>query len=136
MLDDNYLPYSEQRMNAFFSVLEKYKINLMDKDTLKLLIEQAQSAKIKSNPFIPYRNAFKVLGAVIVPIIAFVAQKIAETTSNAELLTFAIVFLIITICTFSVILAVVPILNDLFNRNTKYYDELIDDLNQTIIFYK
>lgn len=135
MLDEHYIKYSQKRMEAFFKILSKYNIDSTDTETLTLLIEQAKESKIKYDPFLSLNNPLKALGAIIIPIIVYVAQKLAEATTANELVILSLQIIMIIICLFSIIISIAPVIKDIINRDSIHYDNLIYDINQVLIFY-
>lgn len=82
MLQQHYAPYSEKRMNMTINVLKDYGIEIQNFDSLDMLIEEAKQAQIQCNYIAPLKKPFKTLGAIIIPIVAFVAQKIGNAASS------------------------------------------------------
>ena len=76
MLKEHYTPYSEKRMLMTINVLKKYEIDIHNNTSIDMLIEEAKFAQIQCDYIAPLKKPLKTLGAIIVPIIAFVAQKI------------------------------------------------------------
>ncbi|MDF2587414.1 MAG: hypothetical protein K0S41_1255 [Anaerocolumna sp.] len=135
MLDEHYSKYSKKRMDAFLKLIKKYNINPLDKESIKLLIEQAGEAKIKYDVFLPLKKPIKTLGAIIIPIIAFVAQKLGYATTTDQLITMCIQIVMIIICAFAILFSISPIVKEIINRDSLRYDDLIYDLKQVLIFY-
>lgn len=77
MLQQHYAPYSENRMNMTITVLKNYRIDIQNPASLDMLIEEAKLAQIQCDYIAPLKTSLKTLGAIIIPIIAFVAQKLA-----------------------------------------------------------
>ena len=75
------------------------------------------------------------LGAIIVPIIAFVAQKIGNAATTDEMITMAVQVIILVLLTFSLIFSLTPIIKDILYRDYNKYDDLIYDLRQIKLFY-
>ena len=92
MLQQHYAPYSEKRMNMTINVLKDYGIEIQNFDSLDMLIEEA-----------PLKKPFKTLGAIIIPIVAFVAQKIGNAASQDEMITMALQVIVLVLLTFSLI---------------------------------
>lgn len=84
MLDEHYTPYSESRMKMVIEVLTKYNININDPELLDMLINEAKYAQIHCDYLAPLIKPFKTLGAITIPIIAFVAQKIGEAVHKMK----------------------------------------------------
>ena len=83
----------------------------------------------------PLKKPLQILGAIIVPIVAYVAQKIGDAATQDEMLTMAIQIIIISILIFSLVISITPILKDICYRDYNKYDELIYDLRQIKLFY-
>lgn len=135
MLDEHYAPYSTDRMNMIISVLEKYNIDIADTASIDLLISEAESARLNSDYFLPLKKPLQILGAIILPIVAYAAQKIGDAASQEEMLTMVIQILIIAILIFSMAISITPILKDICYRDYNKYNELIYDLRQLKLFY-
>lgn len=136
MLDKHYSIYSRSRMLMLKNIFIKYNLNVSDIATIDLLIAQAESAKIKYNPFLPIIKPLKTIGAIIVPIVVYFTKKITETSTPNELIDLLLISIVLTLCVASIIIALLTIIKDLFYRDSNKYDELIYDLNQLKIFYK
>lgn len=134
MLNEHYSVYSKKRMDMLSSLLNKYYIKINDNTSIDLLIAEAETAKIDFDPFRSIKKPIKTLSAIIVPIIAYVAQKVTEPASDEELLNIALSSIIIIICIASISISLGPILNDIFYRDKQKYDSLIYDLRQFKIF--
>ena len=75
MLQQHYAPYSEKRINMTINVLKDYRIDIQNPDSLDMLIEEAILAQIQCDYIDPLKMPLKTLGAIIVPIIAFVVRR-------------------------------------------------------------
>lgn len=135
MLKEHYIPYSEKRMNMIIGVLKKYKINIEDLDSLDRLINEAKYAQLQCDFLSQFKKPFKTLGAIIIPIVVFVAKKISETTIEAQILNMAGLAIILILLIFSLIFSFVPIIRDLFYHDYNMYNEFIYDLRQIKLFY-
>lgn len=135
MLKNHYIPYSIERMNMVISILKKYKINITDIDSINLLINEAKNAQAQNDNLTPLKGPFKTLGAVVIPIIIFVAQKIDDRTNPEEMLFIAICTIILIILGFGFILLLMPIIKNIFYLDYNKYNEFISDLTQIKIFY-
>ncbi|WP_313165052.1 hypothetical protein [Sedimentibacter sp.] len=135
MLDEHYVKYSKKRMEVFFKLLDKYNISITNTKNLVLLIEQAKDSKTRYDPFLSLNKPFKILGTTIIPIIIYVAQKLAETTSTNELIFLSLQTITIIICLFSIIISITPIIKEIVYQDSIHYDRLIYDINQVLIFY-
>lgn len=131
-LNNYYKPYSRKRMDMLKDLLHNYNIDVNDKDKIDLLIEEAQNAQKQCDYLAPLKNSLKILAAIIVPIIAFIANK-AEFSE--DLFRFAINSIVLIILAFPLVFAVTPFLKELFYKNYNKYDELINDLKQIKLFY-
>ena len=135
MLENHYIPYSEKRMNMTIEVLKKYNINIKNLDSLDMLITEAKYAQIQCDLFSQFKKPFKTLGAIIIPIVVFVAKKISETATETQILNIAGLTIILILLIFSLIFSFVPIVRDLFYRDYSRYNEFIYDLRQVKLFY-
>lgn len=135
MLKEHYIPYSEERMLMTINVLKKYKIDIHDYNVIDMLIEEAKLSQIQCNYIAPLKRPLKTLGAIIVPIIAFVAQKVGGAAGIDEMITMATQFIILILLIFSLILALIPIIKDFLYRDYNKYEDLIYDLRQIKLFY-
>ena len=136
MLDNHYSIYSKSRMLMLKNIFNKYNLNISDIDTINLLIVQAELAKAKNNPFLPIIKPLKTIGAIIIPVVVYLTKKITENSSQNELIDLLLISIALTLCVASIIISLLPIIKDLFYRDSNKYDELIYDLNQLKIFYK
>ena len=130
MLQQHYAPYSEKRINMTINVLKDYRIDIQNPDSLDMLIEEAKLAQIQCDYIDPLKMPLKTLGAIIFPIIAFVAQKIGNAATTDEIITMAVQVIILILLTFSLIFSLTPIIKDILYRDYKY-----DDLRQIKLFY-
>ena len=135
MLENHYIPYSEKRMNMTIDVLKKYNIDIKNLDSLDMLITEAKYAQIKCDLFSQFKKPFKTLGAIIIPIVVFVAKKISETATETQMLNMAVLTIILILLIFSLIFSLVPIVKDIFYIDYNRYDEFIYDLRQIKLFY-
>ena len=100
-----------------------------------MLIEEAKQAQIQCDYIAPLKKPFKTLGAIIIPIVAFVAQKIGNAASQDEMITMALQVIILVLLTFSLIFSLTPIIKDILYRDYNKYDDFIYDLRQIKLFY-
>lgn len=135
MLIDHYKPYSQQRMNMVIGILQQYEVDIHNISLINLLIDEAKNAQIQCDYLAPLKKALKTLGAIIIPIVAYVAQKIGNTASQDEMITMAAQSIAIVLMFFSLIFSLTPILKDIFYRDYNKYNELIYDLRQIKLFY-
>lgn len=135
MLDEYYTPYSESRMKMIIDVLTKYNININTPEALDMLIDEAKYAQIHCDYLAPLIKPFKTLGAIIIPIIAFVAQKIGETATQDEMITMAAQAITLLLLIFSLILLVTPTIKELLSIDYNKYNEFIYDVRQIKLFY-
>lgn len=135
MLENHYIPYSEKRMNITIEVLKKYNIDIKNLDSLDMLIMEAKYAQIQCDLFSQFKKPFKTLGAIIIPIVVFVAKKISETATETQMLNMAVLTIILILLIFSLIFSFVPIVKDIFYIDYNRYDEFIYDLRQIKLFY-
>lgn len=135
MLKEHYLPYSQKRMDMVMDILKEYGIDIHNINTLDLLIAEAQTAQIQSDYLLLLRRPLKILGAIVLPIIAYVAENIGDNTSQSELITMATQIIVIVLLIFSLIFSLTPIVKDILYRDYNKYNELIYDLRQLKLFY-
>jgi len=135
MLENHYIPYSERRMNMIIDVLKKYNINIENLDSLDMLIDEAKYAQIQCDFLSQFKKPFKTLGAIIIPIVVFVAKKISEAATETQMLNMAVLAIILILLIFSLIFSFVPIVRDLLYRDYNRYNKFIYDLRQIKLFY-
>lgn len=135
MLKEHYTPYSEKRMLMTINVLKSYKIDIHNYASIDMLIEEAKLARIQCDYIAPLKKPLKTLGAIIIPIIAFVAQKIGNAATPDEMITMAALAIILALLTFSLIFSLTPIIKDILYRDYNKYNDLIYDLRQIKLFY-
>lgn len=131
-LNNYYKPYSRKRMDMLKDLLNNYHIDINDKNKIDLLIEEAQNAQKQCDYLAPLKNSLKILAAIIVPIIAFIANK---SEFSEDIIRFAINSIVLIILAFPLVFAAIPFLKELFYKNYNKYDELIYDLKQIRLFY-
>ena len=135
MLNEHYSTYSEKRMQMTIDVLNNYKINIHDFESIDLLIEEAKIAQIQCDYLAPLKKPLKTLAAIIVPIVVYVAEKIGDSTSQNEMIIMAAQIIAIVLLIFSLIFSLTPIVKDILYRDYNKYGELIYDLRQIKLFY-
>lgn len=135
MLKEHYTPYSEKRMHMTIDVLKNYKIDIYNIDTIDMLIEEAKHAQIQCNYLAPLKKPLKILAGIIIPIIAFVAQKIGDAATQDTMIAMATQVIVLVLLTFSLVVSLTPIIKDILYRDYNKYDELIYDLRQIKLFY-
>ena len=135
MLENNYIPYSEKRMNMTIEVLKKYKINIENIDSLDMLITEAKYAQTECDLLSQFEKSFKILGSIIIPIVVFIVKKISETATPTDIYNMAELVIILVLLIFSLIFSFMPIIKDLFYHDYNKYTELIYDLRQVKLFY-
>lgn len=135
MLKEHYTPYSKERMDMIINVLHEYNIDIHNTNTINLLIEEAQKAQIQSDYLLPLKKSLKTLATIIVPIVAYVAKKIGDSTSQDTMITIALQIIAIAILIFSLILSLTSVIKDFLCRDYNKYGELIYDLRQLKLFY-
>lgn len=134
-LKEYYAPYSERRMKMVIDVLKQYKIDINDFDSIDRLIEEAKLAQIQNDYIASLRKPLNTLGAIIIPIIAYIAQKIGDTATQTEIFTMAIQVIVLVLLVFSLIFSLAPIIKEIFYRDYNKYEELIYDLRQVKLFH-
>ena len=135
MLDEHYTPYSKSRMKMVIEVLTKYNININDPESLDMLINEAKYAQIHCDYLAPLIKPFKTLGAITIPIIAFVAQKIGEAATQDEMITMAAQTITLILLIFSLIFLLTPTIKELLYIDYNKYNEFIYDMRQIKLFY-
>ena len=135
MLQNHYQPYSQTRMNMLLNLLKNYNIDITNNDIIDLLIAEAKEAQLQSDYLAPLKKPLKTISAIIIPIVAYVAQKIGDAASQEEMLTMALYFITIVLLVFSIILCITPTIKELIYRDYNKYNELIYDLRQIKLFY-
>lgn len=135
MLKEHYIPYSKMRMNMTIDILKKFDINIENLDSLDMLIDEAKYAQIQCDYLLPLKKPLKTLGAIIIPIIVFVAKKIGDVATQDEIIFMAVQAIVLILLIFSLIFSLTPIVKDLLYRDYNKYDELISDLRQIKLFY-
>ncbi|MCR2022096.1 hypothetical protein NSB04_20640, partial [Blautia pseudococcoides] len=113
MLKNHYSPYSYQRMRMVIHVLNEYNVDINNMDSIDMLISEAKIAQLQCDYFALLKKPLKTLGAIIIPIVAFVAQKLGDTTSQENILILALQSIIIISSIFSIILAFATIAKDI-----------------------
>lgn len=134
MLKEHYSPYSQKRMDLVIKVLQEYGIDVHNINKIDLLIDEAQKAQIQSDYLLPLKKPLKILTAIIVPIVAYVAEKIGDAASQNEMITMAASIIIIVLLFFSLIFSLTPIVKDILYRDYNKYGNLIYDLRQIKLF--
>ena len=122
--------HSSQRMEVLLKLLEKYSISILDKESISLLIEEAKEKKSSNNPFIEVKKSMKIFTLLVVPLITLIVGKFSAKLTIKDSLPLLLVA--IFIC--GIIMIVSPFLEDIVYWDKKYYDYLIDDLRQILIF--
>ena len=135
MLNEHYAPYSENRMKMVIDVLTKYGIDIHDFRLLDMLIDEAQNAQIHCDYLAPLKKPIKTLGAIIIPIIAFIAQKIGNTATQDDMITMAAQAITLILLIFSLIFLLTPAIKELLYLDYDKYNEFIYDLKQIKLFY-
>ena len=135
MLKKHYIPYSENRMNMTIALLNEYNISIDNLNALDMLIHEAKHSQVQCDYLSQLKKPIKILGATIIPIIVFVAEKIGNATTQTEMLYMAIEVIILILLIFSLFFSLAPIIKHLLCRDYYKYDPLISDLKQIKLFY-
>lgn len=135
MLKKHYAPYSAERMSMVCDLLEQYNLKTTDFEKIDLLIEEAKSAQTQCDYYDTLKKPLKTLSAIIIPIVAYFAQKVGDSASSNELIPLLIPILVIIICCYAILFALAPIVKSIVNRDYNKYSQLISDLTQIKIFY-
>lgn len=136
MLNEHYSLYSKQRIRMLKDVLKQYQIDINDFNSIDLLIEEAKYAQLQCDYINLLKKPFKILSAIIIPIIAFISQKIGDIVTLNELVEIAIQVMVVILLLFSLLFSLTPIIKDVLCRDYNKYEELIYDLRQLKLFYK
>lgn len=75
------------------------------------------------------------MSAIIVPIIAFIAQRIGNTATIDDMITKTAQVIVLILLFFSLIFSLSPIVKDILYRDYNKYNDLIYDLRQVKLFY-
>ena len=135
MLENHYKPYSKERMKLIRELFNEYHLDSNDNSTIDLLISESETEKIACDFLLPLQKPLKALMGLIIPIVAFVAKKFAESYEDVNnLLKLSVETIIIVICIFSMGLALGPAIKGILYRDYNKYSELIYDLRQLKIF--
>ena len=135
MLNEHYIPYSEERMQMVIGVLEHYKIDIKDSTIIDMLIEEAERVRIQSDYLAPLKKPLKTLSAIIIPIVAYAVKNISDTMTEDKIMEMSILSIVVIIQAFALMFAFEPLLRALLYRDYDIYGEFIDDLKQIKIFY-
>ena len=100
-----------------------------------MLINEAKYAQIHCDYLAPLIKPFKTLGAITIPIIAFVAQKIDEAATQDEMITMAAQAITLILLIFSLIFLLTPTIKELLYIDYNKYNEFIYDMRQIKLFY-
>ena len=100
------------------NLLNKYNISQFDTERIDLLISEAHRTKILMDPFLPIIKPFKALCTIVIPISAYVAQKIADKSSIESLISVSIEPICIIICIFVTLYALFILIKDLLYQRT------------------
>ena len=114
--------HSSQRMEVLLKLLEKYSISISD--------EEAKEKKNVNNPFIEVKKSMKIFTFLVVPLITLIVGKFSAKLTIKDSLP----LLLIAIFICGIIMMISPFLEDIVYWDKKYYDYLIDDLRQILIF--
>lgn len=135
ILKNSYIPYSIKRMNIVIRILQEYNIDINDIDSLNMLMDEAKLEQIKCDYLLSFKKPIKTLGAIIVAIVSFLANKMSDVAKPSEIIYINIQILIIVSIIYFLIIALSPFLKDFLYRDYNKYDEFIDDLRQIKLFY-
>ena len=126
ILKNSYIPYSIKRMNIVIRILQEYNIDINDIDSLNMLMDEAKLEQIKCDYLLSFKKPIKTLGAIIVAIVSFLANKMSDVAKPSEIIYINIQILIIVSIIYFLIIALSPFLKDFL---------YIDDLRQIKLFY-
>ena len=130
MLDEHYKPYSEKRMKMALDVLKKYGLDAGDAETIDRLIEEAKYAQEKCDYAEALKKPFKTLGAMIIPIVVFIANEISGAATFDEKILMAVQAIMVIILTFSLVVLLAPTIKDFLSSDYNKYEEFIYDMRQ------
>ena len=117
------------------SILKEYNIDIQNINAIDSLMEEAKRTQTDYDYISSLKNPLKVLAAVIIPIITFVAQSIGNTATQAQLITLAIQTIIAILLIFSLVLLVFPTIKDIAYLDYNKYNSFISDMRQLKLFY-
>lgn len=135
MLNEHYAPYSGNRMKMVIKVLSDYRIDIHNTEAIDMLIDEAKHAQIHCDYLAPLKKPLKTLGAMIIPIIAFVAQNIGDAATPDEMIVMAAQAITLILLIFSLIFLLTPTIKELLYRDYNKYNEFIYDMRQIKLFY-
>lgn len=135
MLDEHYRPYSGERMKKTEEVLKLYGLDSGDAETIDRLIEEAKYAQEKCDYAEALRKPFKTLGAMIIPIVVYVANEISEAASYDEKILMAVQAIVVIILAFSLVTLLAPTVKDFLRSEYNRYEEFIYDMRQLKLFH-
>lgn len=138
LLNEYRKPYSRDRMKMLINLLKDYGIKLNSSDSfdkVDLLIKQAEEDKIKYRPFLFLYKFLQVFTSITIPVVAWVATKIAEGLTIENLIVIVFIYVVLVamflLCAFSIKSFIIEVIYPDYNK----YEELIYDLKQLKIFY-
>jgi hypothetical protein len=135
MLDEHYKPYSEKRMKMAVDVLKQYGLDPGDVETIDRLIEEAKYAQEECDYVETLKKPVKILGAMIIPIVAFIAKEISEAASFDERILMAMQAIIVIILIFSLVFLLIPTIKEFLYFDYNKYEEFMYDMRQLKIFH-
>ncbi|MBR4733340.1 MAG: hypothetical protein IK081_11295 [Lachnospiraceae bacterium] len=135
MLDEHYKPYSEKRMKMAVDVLKQYGLDPGDVETIDRLIEEAKYAQEECDYVETLKKPVKILGAMIIPIVAFIAKEISEAASFDERILMAMQAIIVIILFFSLVFLLIPTIKEFLYFDYNKYEEFMYDMRQLKIFH-
>ena len=134
-LQQHYIPYSNKRMYMVIELLNEYKIDLYNQDIIDLLIVEARENQKRVDYISSIEKPLKFLCTLIIPIIAYTAQKISNVASLEETIQLAIETITYIIVFFCILGSWCPLVKEIINRDYNLHEDLISDLTQIKIFY-
>lgn len=116
-------------------LLTEYKIDIYNQDLLDLLIAEARENQKRVDYISSIEKPIKFLCTLIIPIIAYTAQKISNVASLEEIIQIAVQTIAYIIVFFCIFWSWCPIAKEILNRDYNLHEDLISDLTQIKIFY-
>lgn len=135
MSTEHYNDYYNDRMELIIKLLEKYRIDLNDVDTIDEIINEAKVQQKQYDYLSLINNPFKSLRAFISSILTYAIKEVLKNDVQIEII-YQIMLLI-----FYIVLIIFGIyfsgfiIKEVFYFEYKRYEELIYDLKQIKLFY-
>ena len=134
MLKEHYKPYSERRMMELIKLLREYHVEITETEKLDLLIHEACKNKEKYAPWAEIQMSWRVTGAVALPLASIIFKKIVESFNTTDYTMLIITAATLVFCIYAIVFVMFAIFKDFIYSDGKFYDSLVDDINQLKIF--